>query len=917
MATVAGGRSWAQDRFPSADTPPDGELAKDLATTEAADDGLARGGGQVNRGMGHVAAADISAVREPMRRAIATDASVSMDQIRCAPYPVLGGRGQSTTRPLQFPRDPESDESPDDSATTSSSSSACDHAEAGRDCDPGSGRGGGVCDTGEGSFAPCGVTSVLRFRNLSHSVASRARKNVFCKINTSKIAPLPSDESAASDEIHIHVDAGRNGSGSSTDNLKPVISHSAADIGRTAHDSDRSSSSRRILVDISGSAKSGQITAIMGASGAGKTTLLNILACRIASGRRAGEVELDGLPVRSGTMRRVSAYVMQDDIMFPSLTVRETLMFAAELRLPQGVRREEKAAKVARLLELLGLAEVAETKIGDEGQRGVSGGERKRVAIGTEIICDPKILFLDEPTSGLDSTSAFRVVRAIKDIATNTNSIAVMVLHQPSFRVLGLVDRLILLASGHAVFHGAPPALPRFLESVGFPVPQFANSTEYALDLIEDMQRSSRGVADLVEFAREYERQQEEEEEREMKLGKLEEEAALRCNPQSEGVLQSQGLNTEAASPESARTGGAAAASRFWNSRYFQLPSVLKERGTNEDVETGVSNRDGESGKATWWGRIGARGKTRRRESGVDETQKYGNGWFAELAVLTRRNALITFRTPALYLLRMGLIAITGIMLATIFFQPNDSMKGFQERLAFFSFAICVLFFVSCDAVPIFIQERNIFLRETSSSAYRPSTYLLSSTLVYLPLHLLMALTLVLEAWWCLGLQGGAQGFCFMVLACFAMLFTGNAIATCVSICINHVVLAYAVAIALMAYFALLSGFYIDRESIPEVWMWLHYLSPMKYAYEALAINEFGRPGGPCYLEAGTMFDNTPVAPYLNATRINKAMLGMRQVLAVNQLNMWENVAVLLGFGVFVRFVTFLLLVRFSKAKQQ
>ncbi|CAI7894660.1 unnamed protein product [Closterium sp. NIES-53] len=138
-------------------------------------------------------------------------------------------------------------------------------------------------------------------------------------------------------------------------------------------------------------------------------------------------------------------------------------------------------------------------------------------------------------------------------------------------------------------------------------------------------------------------------------------------------------------------------------------------------------------------------------------------------------------------------------------------------------------------------QERNIFLRETSSSAYRPSTYLLSSTLVYLPLHLLMALTLVLEAWWCLGLQGGAQGFCFMVLACFAMLFTGNAIATCVSICINHVVLAYAVAIALMAYFALLSGFYIDRESIPEVWMWLHYLSPMKYAYEALAINEFGR----------------------------------------------------------------------------
>ncbi|CAI7934262.1 unnamed protein product [Closterium sp. NIES-54] len=802
MATVAGGRSWAQDRFPSADTPPDGELAKDLATTEAADDGLARGGGQVNRGMGHVAAADISAVREPMRRAIATDASVSMDQIRCAPYPVLGGRGQSTTRPLQFPRDPESDESPDDSATTSSSSSACDHAEAGRDCDPGSGRGGGVCDTGEGSFAPCGVTSVLRFRNLSHSVASRARKNVFCKINTSKIAPLPSDESAASDEIHIHVDAGRNGSGSSTDNLKPVISHSAADIGRTAHDSDRSSSSRRILVDISGSAKSGQITAIMGASGAGKTTLLNILACRIASGRRAGEVELDGLPVRSGTMRRVSAYVMQDDIMFPSLTVRETLMFAAELRLPQGVRREEKAAKVARLLELLGLAEVAETKIGDEGQRGVSGGERKRVAIGTEIICDPKILFLDEPTSGLDSTSAFRVVRAIKDIATNTNSIAVMVLHQPSFRVLGLVDRLILLASGHAVFHGAPPALPRFLESVGFPVPQFANSTEYALDLIEDMQRSSRGVADLVEFAREYERQQEEEEEREMKLGKLEEEAALRC-----------------------------------------VPSID----------------------------------------------------FMFLPIPIPCHAIPRHDIP------YNPIPYNAISCHAISYNA-----------------------ISCHAIPCHAsspsaalsQERNIFLRETSSSAYRPSTYLLSSTLVYLPLHLLTLYILpslptsptlnfpfpppppvsgaehlpagdqqqrlppvhvpallharLPAAAPAHGAHARARGLVrlnhpsFLLHSSLPLSSTFHGIPHQQSVhplhlCthphfpfsrmpsfppflpLSSVVLAYAVAIALMAYFALLSGFYIDRESIPEVWMWLHYLSPMKYAYEALAINEFGR----------------------------------------------------------------------------
>ncbi|GJP48788.1 hypothetical protein CLOM_g8069 [Closterium sp. NIES-68] len=693
MATATVGL-WTDDRLPSVSPPFAAGLASDLAKTE--------------EGRDLVTAADGSAAREP---------------IRCAPFSALGGRGQSATiRPLRFPRDPESEESPDDSATTSSASD-CDHAEAGFDCDPGGERGGGggggvgaVGDAGVGSLAHCGVTSMLRFRNLSYSVASGTRKSACRKSKTSKVAPLPQDESAAIETFPVDVEVGSGDNGNTVGSLKSgswrlgdgihsIDSFSSA--GSRLSSLERSISkqigarknhSRRVLVDINGCARSGEITAIMGASGAGKTTLLNILACRIASGRRAGEVELDGLPVRSGMMRRASAYVMQDDLMFPSLTVRETLMFAAELRLPQSVGREEKAAKVARLLDLLGLADVAETRIGDEGQRRIRG-ERKRVAIGTEIICDPKILFLDEPTSGLDSTSAFRVVRAIKDIAINTNSIAVMVLHQPSFRVLSLVDRLLLLASGHTVFHGAPPALPRFLASVGFPVPQFANSTEFALDLIEDMQRSSREVADFVGFAREYARQQEEEEaeaEREWekrrvgfageatvqteKIDSLQEHAALRYKLHLDGCVQMPGLDKEEGTPEGmpegtpekTGRGGADETARCWNSSYFQLPSARNEPATNEDVETGGVDRAGESGKAPcgcmekgWgWGvkwRGGGDGKEfAKAGDGVGETRKYGNAWFAELAVLTRRNALITFRTPALYLLRLGLIAITG-----------------------------------------------------------------------------------------------------------------------------------------------------------------------------------------------------------------------------------------------------------------
>ncbi|CAI5487748.1 unnamed protein product [Closterium sp. Naga37s-1] len=115
----------------------------------------------------------------------------------------------------------------------------------------------------------------------------------------------------------------------------------------------------------------------MGASGGGKTTLLNILAQRILSGRRRGAVELDGEEVHAGTMRRVSAYVMPDDVLFPSLTVRETLLYAAELRLEPTTSRREKEEKVARLIDLLGLMKVENSLIGGERKRGVSGGERK------------------------------------------------------------------------------------------------------------------------------------------------------------------------------------------------------------------------------------------------------------------------------------------------------------------------------------------------------------------------------------------------------------------------------------------------------------------------------------------------------------------------------------------------------------
>lgn len=256
---------------------------------------------------------------------------------------------------------------------------------------------------------------------------------------------------------------------------------------------------KTILEDVSGEARDGEIMAVMGASGSGKSTLIDALANRMAKGSLKGAVTLNGETIESRLMKVISAYVMQDDLLFPMLTVEETLTFAAEFRLPRTLSKSKKKLRVQALIDQLGLRNAANTVIGDEGHRGVSGGERRRVSIGTDIIHDPILLFLDEPTSGLDSTSAYLVVKVLQRIAAS-GSVVIMSIHQPSYRILGLLDQMIFLSRGRTVYSGPPSNLPQFFSDLGHPVPEGENRTEFALDLIRELEGSPGGTKSMVEF---------------------------------------------------------------------------------------------------------------------------------------------------------------------------------------------------------------------------------------------------------------------------------------------------------------------------------------------------------------------------------------------------------------------------------
>nr|XP_058973128.1 uncharacterized protein LOC131799421 [Pocillopora verrucosa] len=248
-----------------------------------------------------------------------------------------------------------------------------------------------------------------------------------------------------------------------------------------------------ILQGVSGQLLPGEVTAVMGPSGSGKTTFLNTLSGKAYYGKRAGSLFINDNFVQDlGVFRNITGFVPQEDIMHRTLTVKEVLIYQANLRLPSSISQEEKKRKVNEVLDLLDLAHVKDTKIGDEESRGISGGQRKRVNIGMELVTDPTLLFLDEPTSGLDSTSSLMVVDALKAVAEEKKLTVVCVIHQPRYEIFSKFHKVLFLApGGRTVFLGSIPEAENYFDMIGFQIPERVNPADFYMDVIGGLCKGS------------------------------------------------------------------------------------------------------------------------------------------------------------------------------------------------------------------------------------------------------------------------------------------------------------------------------------------------------------------------------------------------------------------------------------------
>uniref|UniRef100_A0AAX7UVM5 ABC transporter domain-containing protein n=1 Tax=Astatotilapia calliptera TaxID=8154 RepID=A0AAX7UVM5_ASTCA len=236
-----------------------------------------------------------------------------------------------------------------------------------------------------------------------------------------------------------------------------------------------------VALSLSGIMKPG-LNAIMGATGSGKSSFLDVLAARKDPAGLSGEVLIDGAP-QPPNFKCLSGYVVQDDVVMGTLTVRENFTFSAALRLPSSISHKEKKQKVDRLIKELGLGRVADSKVGTQLIRGISGGERKRTNIGMELIIDPPVLFLDEPTTGLDASTANSVLLLLKRMANNGRTI-ILSIHQPRYTIYRLFDSLTLLVNGHQVYHGPARSALEYFSDIGYICEPHNNPADFFLDVI-------------------------------------------------------------------------------------------------------------------------------------------------------------------------------------------------------------------------------------------------------------------------------------------------------------------------------------------------------------------------------------------------------------------------------------------------
>lgn len=634
---------------------------------------------------------------------------------------------------------------------------------------------------------------------------------------------------------------------------------------------------KQILSGIQGICHPGEATAIMGASGAGKTTFLDILARKNKRGQVSGDFYVNGERVSDSDYKNVIGFVDQEDTMLPTLTVHETILTSALLRLPRDMSRANKEQRVYEVEKELGIYHIRDSLIGsEEGKgRGISGGEKRRVGIACELVTSPSILFLDEPTSGLDAFNAYNVIECLVTLAKNYKRTVIFTIHQPRSNIVALFDRLVLLAKGKTVYSGKFVDCQPYFDGIGYECPPGFNIADYLVDLtmhagqsqsIDDGTigndnasvgpSSTRAVKSIASVSG---ASVEEPSEGSSSRPRTKRTNSIRARQERELFTRRRTTTDTAASSDAGNEEIGAYKLQSNPATLGQLPEDphdLPPDAFSENDLDHLSKAFAESNIATSTREEIQQSVAAASEANGSNANGYsvngpninvsavGKGYHRisyprQFIILSQRTFKNLYRNPMLMLTHYAIAIVLAVFAGFLFYGLTDDIPGFQNRLGLFFFLLALYGFSTLTSLTVFANERLLFLRERANGYYSPATYFAAKVLFdIIPLRIIPPILMGSILYPMTGLVPDFTHFIKFIIVLVLFNLAAAAICLFIGIIFKDGGVANLIGSLVMLFSLLFAGFLLNREKIPASAAWLQSISIFHYGFEALIVNE-------------------------------------------------------------------------------
>ncbi|XP_017772042.1 PREDICTED: ABC transporter G family member 14 isoform X2 [Nicrophorus vespilloides] len=606
---------------------------------------------------------------------------------------------------------------------------------------------------------------------------------------------------------------------------------------------------RQILRDIDGLVRPGQVMAVMGPSGCGKTTLLNCLSGRLQLD--SGEISLNREALCKRWKRKI-CYVLQQDIFFPDLTLRQTLEYTARLRLPDTMAHTQKMQYVDHIIDVLELRSCQDTIIGDYLKRGLSGGEKKRANIACELLTNPSLMLLDEPTSGLDSHAAYNLMTTLKRYAMTEGKAVVVTLHQPSSQIFHLCDKLLLLCGGQTAYQGETCRVVDFFSNIGLHIMPHYNPADFILEQVkrsEEVQQKIIAAAAAARVSKEYPAELQE-------FMYIPEKLDVTYSPHIEKVTNPEDLSS--LDPD---------VRRLWID-------------TNSHASSSSSETSDTECYFAW-----------------------PTSFWTQFKVLSQRNfqeARPRMLSKLNWVQTIGL----GMLAGLLWFQLERREEALHDIQGWMFFSTTYwMLFAHFGALSSFPPERDVINKERRSGAYRLSAYYLAKMAGELPLTVTLPAIYHLISYPMLGFHSPVVFFTLL-----AFLLLNTIVAQSVGFFIGAACMDMQLSITISALYTLstqLFGGYLAT-NIPAWLTWMRYLSMVHYAYQNMQIIEFSK-GLPIMCSHQSKFDECSESAVIPPTAILEAQ--------GPHMPLWINTCVLMAFFLVFRLLGYFVLRYFRTPK--